>query len=174
MDKKNKSLQDIIASYQEIEMKLIESEGELSKELENLLSINDSELGDKLDGYEKFTRYLKGQINYLKSMEEMYVKRRRILDNSIKRCKESMAAALTITGKNKIKTNEFNFSLGKSEKWEIDTPLINDEDKLNMIDDGIAENVFKIHLSELKSKYKNDENIPDWININEKLFVRVS
>ena len=107
-------------------------------------------------------------------MEEMYVKRRRILDNSIKRCKESMAAALTITGKNKIKTNEFNFSLGKSEKWEIDTPLINDEDKLNMIDDGIAENVFKIHLSELKSKYKNDENIPDWININEKLFVRVS
>ena len=42
MDKKNKSLQDIIASYQEIEMKLIESEGELNKELENLLSINDS------------------------------------------------------------------------------------------------------------------------------------
>ena len=29
MDKKNKSLQDIIANYQDIEMKLIESEGEI-------------------------------------------------------------------------------------------------------------------------------------------------
>ena len=174
MDKKNKSLQDIIANYQDIEMKLIESEGEVSQELEKLLSINESELGDKLDGYEKFTRYLKGQVDYLKKMEEMYVKRRKILDNSIKRCKESMTAALTVTGNSNIKTKEFNFSVGKSQKWEIDTLLINDNDKMKLIKDGLAENVFKIHLNELKTQCKNNENIPDWININEKLFVRVS
>ena len=174
MDKKNKSLQDIITNYQDIEMKLIESNGEISEGLEELLSINESELGEKLDGYEKFTRYLKGQIDYLKKMEEMYTKRRKILDNSIKKCKESMAAALTVTGKNNIKTREFNFALGKSQKWEVDQLLLNDEDKLKLIKDGLAENVFKLHLSEMKSLYKNNENIPDWVNINEKLFVRVS
>ena len=52
--------------------------------------------------------------------------------------------------------------------------LINDDDKARLLKDGLAENVFKIHLSELKSEYKNNENIPDWVNINEKLFVRVS
>ena len=62
MDNKKKSLQDIIANYQDIEMKLIDTEGELSEELENLLSINESELGSKLDGYEKFTRYLIKQM----------------------------------------------------------------------------------------------------------------
>ena len=107
MDKKNKSLQDIITDYQDIEMKLIESNGEVSEGIEELLSINESELGEKLDGYEKFTRYLKGQIDYLKKMEELYTKRRKILDNSIKRCKESMTAALTVTGNSNIKTKRF-------------------------------------------------------------------
>ena len=174
MDKKNKTLQDIIASYQDIEMKLIESEGEIDENIEKILLINESELSDKLDGYEKFTRYLKGQIEYLKNMEDLYSKRRKILDSSIKKCKEAMAAALTITGKNKIKTKEFNFSLGKSYKWDIDTPSINEDDKIDLINNGIAENIFKIHMKELKELYKDSDKAPDWININEKLFIRVS
>ena len=38
-----------------------------------------------------------------------------------------MVNALSITGKKNIKTKEFNFSVGKSQKWEIDTLLINDD-----------------------------------------------
>ena len=169
-----KTLNDILLNYQSIEVELIENNGEITENIEKELLLNESDLEEKMDGYEKFTRYLKGQIEYLKNMEEMYSKRRKILDNSIKKCKEAMAAALTITGKNKIKTKEFNFSLGKSYKWDIDTLSINEDDKIDLINNGIAENIFKIHMKELKELYKDSDKAPDWVNINEKLFIRVS
>jgi len=171
----NKTLHDILRNYQEIEMQLVESQGEISEDLENLLSINESELSDKLDGYEKFSRYLKSQIEYLKDMEEHYYKRRKILENSIKRCKESMLAALTTTNQKKIKTKEFNFSLSKSEKWDIDTSNLSDQDKNNLLEDGFAENLFKVHINQIKNAYKNKkDNIPDWVNIEENLYIRVT
>ena len=50
-----------------------------------------------------------------------------------------------------------------------------DENKKELIKDGLAENMFKVHLSQIKNLYKNDRNsIPDWINIDENLFIRVS
>ena len=175
MSKNKKTLQDIISNYQHIEMQLIESGGEINEVLESLLSINKSELNDKLDGYEKFIRYLKGQLNYLKNMEDLYVKRRRILESSIQKCRQSMVDALTITGKTKIKTKEFNYSVGKTEKWEVDTALLNDDIKDNLIKQGCGENIFKVNLSKFKNKYKNDnEKIPEWINISENKFIRVS
>ena len=91
------TLNDIIKNFQHIEMMLIESGGELSETIESLLINNESELSEKLDGYEKFVRYLKGQVEYLKSAEEQYSNRRKIIDNSILRCKERMLNALLIT-----------------------------------------------------------------------------
>ena len=41
----------IIEDYQKIEMQLLNSDGELTEDIENMLNINDSELGDKLNGY---------------------------------------------------------------------------------------------------------------------------
>ena len=81
----NNSLNQIIENFQNIEIKLIESDGEISEDTENLIINNEEELSSKLDGYEKFARYLKGQVEYLKSIEEQYTKRRKVLDNSIKR-----------------------------------------------------------------------------------------
>ena len=174
MDKKNKTLQDIINNYQEIEMRLIEAEGEIDDQLDSLLAVNELELSEKLDGYEKFIRYLKGQIVYLKTMEDLYIKRRRILDNSIKKCRQSMLNAMSVTGKSKIKTKEFSFTVGKTEKWNVDSDRIDNEIKEKLINDGCGENVFKVNLNELKNKYKNkNEEMPDWVNINESLFIRV-
>jgi len=174
VDKKNKTLQDILSNYQEIEMKLIEADGEIDDKLDYLLSINELELSEKLEGYEKFVRYIKGQIVYLKSMEELYFKRRRILENSVKKCKKSMLNAMSLTGNKRIKTKEFSFTLGKTEQWDIDTNQIKDSSKQKLIDEGCADNIFKINLNQLKLKYKeSDEKIPDWVSINENLFIRV-
>ena len=171
----NKTLNDILKTYQDIETKLVESMGEVDENLESLLFDNEVELNDKLDGYEKFSRYLKGQVEYLKQMEEHYSHRRKILDKSIKRCKDSMTNALSITNKKNIRTQEFNFSLGKSEKWEIDSTALTDMDKKELIEKGLAENLFKIHLKEIKNVYKEEETeVPEWINIQENLFIRVS
>lgn len=169
----NKSLNDILVNFQNLESELIENGGELNSDIEEKLSINNVDLSDKMDGYEKFVRYLKHQSEYLQSMEDHYSKRRKVLENSIKRCKDSMVNAMKITGKSKIKTNEFNFSLGLSKKWSIKDDALNDKLKEMLISKGMAENKFKLHLNAIKSKYTNDD-LPDWIEITENDFIRVS
>ena len=69
-DKTKKTLNDILDDYHLIESKIIENNGELDQNLEELLHLNTCELGDKLDGYENFIKYLDGQIDYLKKMQE--------------------------------------------------------------------------------------------------------
>ena len=44
--------------------------------------------------------------------------------------------------------------------------------KQNMIDMGLAENVFKANISEIKNKYKNND-IPDWLLIEKNKYIRV-
>jgi len=176
MDNENKkSLNDILNEYQIIENELISSDGEISEELESKLNLHEKELGDKLDGYEHFVRYLKGKIEYLKNMENHFSQRRKVLENSIKRCKSSMTSSLLITGKDKIQTSDFNFSLGKSKKWSINIDLLDEEQKLSLIKKDLAENSFQVKLSDIKSEYRNidSSDIPEWINIEESDFIKV-
>tara|TARA_B100001113_G_scaffold307594_1_gene269342 strand:+ start:16 stop:546 length:531 start_codon:yes stop_codon:yes gene_type:complete len=175
MNDNNKSLNDILNEYQLLENELISTNGEINEDLESKLNLHEKELGEKLDGYEHFVRYLKGKIEYLKSMENHYSKRRKVLENSIKRCKNSMTSSLVITGKNKIQTSDFNFSLGKSQKWSINIEIMNENDKVELIDKNLAENTFQVKLSDIKTEFSNtdSEDIPEWINIEETDFIKV-
>tara|TARA_Y100001970_G_scaffold6231_1_gene7093 strand:+ start:75 stop:605 length:531 start_codon:yes stop_codon:yes gene_type:complete len=175
MNDNNKSLNDILNEYQLLENELISTNGEMDEDLENKLNLHEKELGEKLDGYEHFVRYLKGKVEYLKSMENHYSKRRKVLENSIKRCKNSMTSSLVITGKNKIQTSDFNFSLGKSQKWSINIEIMNEDDKVELIDKNLAENTFQVKLSDIKTEFSNidSEDIPEWINIEETDFIKV-
>tara|TARA_B100000579_G_scaffold388681_1_gene361976 strand:- start:18 stop:548 length:531 start_codon:yes stop_codon:yes gene_type:complete len=175
MNDNNKSLNDILNEYQLLENELISTNGEINEDLESKLNLHEKELGEKLDGYEHFVRYLKGKVEYLKSMENHYSKRRKVLENSIKRCKNSMTSSLVITGKNKIQTSDFNFSLGKSQKWSINIEIMNENDKVDLIDKNLAENTFQVKLSDIKTEFSNtdSEDIPEWINIEETDFIKV-
>jgi len=175
MNDNNKSLNDILNEYQLLENELISTNGEINEDLESKLNLHEKELGEKLDGYEHFVRYLKGKVEYLKSMENHYSKRRKVLENSIKRCKNSMTSSLVITGKNKIQTSDFNFSLGKSQKWSINIEIMNENDKVELIDKNLAENTFQVKLSDIKTEFSNidSEDIPEWINIEETDFIKV-
>ena len=170
-----KTLNDILENYQRIENELINNDGVINEELENSLNIHQAELGQKLDGYEHFVRYLKSKIEYLKNMENHFSNRRKVLENSIKRCKNSMTNSLVVTGKNKVETNDFNFSLGKSQKWSIDMDLLDDIQKVDLVEKGLAENVFQIKLADVKTEYSdiNDEEKPEWIKIEENNFIKV-
>ena len=172
MSEKKQTLNDIIKKFQDIELQLLDSDGELSKDIEKLIVENDLDLSDKLDGYEKFSRYLSSQVDYLKAAEEHYNKRRKVLENSIRKLKERMLNAMMITGKEKIKTIEFNFSIGESEKWKLDLEVLNEEDKEKLIKDGLAEKIFKANISEIKNQYK-DIDIPNWLTIEKNKFLRV-
>ena len=168
----NKSLNDILSSYQSLELELIESGGELTEDIEKKICDNADELSDKMDGYEKFIRYLKKQSEYLQAMEEHYYKRRKVIENSIQRCKVSMINALKITGNTKLKTNEFNFSINMSKKWKIDESNLNNELRDFLISNGLAENKFKLNLSAIKNSYK--EETPEWVEVVENEYIRVS
>ena len=170
-----KSLNDILEDYQSLENELINNNGELSEELEKKLNLHEKELGEKLDGYEHFVRYLKSKIEYLKNMENHFSTRRKVLENSIKRCKSSMTNSLLMTGKNKLQTHDFNFSLGKSQRWVVDVDLLNDNQKLELVETGLAENVFQIKLSDIKSEYADfeDDKIPEWIKLENTDFIKV-
>ena len=169
----NKSLNDILSNYQALESELIESGGELTEDIEKKICINTDELSDKMDAYEKFIRYLKKQSEYLQSMEEHYYKRRKVIENSIQRCKTSMINALKLTGNKKLKTNEFNFSINISKKWIISESDLSQELKKFLVSKGMAENNFKINLTAIKNEYKEKE-LPGWIEIIENDYMRVS
>ena len=83
MKKDNKSLNTILESYQSLEMQIVENDGVVDNDIEQLLDINESDLKDKLDGYQGFIKYLEGQVNYLKVMESHYIKRRKVLEKSM-------------------------------------------------------------------------------------------
>ena len=86
-----------------------------------------------------------------------------------------MTNSLVVTGKNKVETNDFNFSLGKSQKWSIDMDLLDDIQKVDLVEKGLAENVFQIKLADVKTEYSdiNDEEKPEWIKIEENNFIKV-
>ncbi len=177
MNKENKkSLNDILDDYHSIESRLIENDGELDDKLEELLKLNTLELGDKLDGYEGFIKYLNGQIAYLKTMESHYLKRRKILDRSMQRCKDSMVHAISITDMKKIKTSNYNFSVCESESWTVDLDSMNNDIKNELIDKGFAENILKLSMNAIKAEYKtsSESERPKWIDVKKKPYMRVS
>ena len=175
MKKNTKTLNEILDDYQSIEMKIIENDGEIDTLIEDSLEINKSELEDKLDGYQGFVKYLEGQTSYLKEMEAHYLKRRKVLEKSIKKCKDSMIRGLSLTDLNKVKTLNYNFSLCESESWDADLEGINLSQKDELIRDGFAENIFKLSMSSIKSHYKNSPgmDLPEWIKVSKNPYIRV-
>ena len=69
MSGEKNTLNDIIRKFQDLENLIMESDGEITDDLDKILLQNDEDLSKKLDGYEKFSRYLKGQVEYLKTAE---------------------------------------------------------------------------------------------------------
>ncbi len=86
-----------------------------------------------------------------------------------------MTNALVMTDNTKIKTDDFNFSLGKSKKWCVNIESLDEENKNNLLDKGLAENIFKIKIANLKNEFSEckTEDIPEWINIEESDFIKV-
>ena len=173
MENKKRSLHDIINDYQNLETKIIENNGEISDDLEQLLSDNNKDLINKLDNYEKFIRYLNNQADYLKNMELHYMKRRKVLEKSIIKLKDTLLNAIKITGETSIKTSEFNFAICKSEKWVVRHDILDNDIKSELINNGLAEEVFKPFLNQIKAEYKNNDSKPDWIEIEENEYIKV-
>ena len=60
----------------------------------------------------------------------------------------------------------------KSVLVEIDESFITEDFKADMIGMGLAENIFKPNISEIKNKYKKND-IPEWIMVEKNKYIRV-
>ena len=118
----SKSLYNIAAEYQHLSDQLIESEGELTPELQELLSINKDELEYKgqsyamvIKGYESDITVIDSEIQRLKDLATRRNK-------AIERLKNNLKAAMLLYGYDKIETPLVKLSFRKSESVEIINP----------------------------------------------------
>ena len=171
-----KTLSELMQIYVEIENEIIDNGGEVTDEIEDKLASAESDVEEKVDNYEHFIRHLKGQIEYLKNQEKHYQTRRRTMENTIQKLRERLIYMLDYYKMPKLKTSTFNFKLGESHSWQIDSDKIDVAERERMIKNGYAEEVFKPHLSVIKAdnKYTPEEELPEYIVITTKKTIRVS
>ena len=74
----------------------------------------DGELEIKAENYAKVMKNLEGDIAALKAEEERLSKKRKAIENNIKRMKLALQEAMEITGKTKFKTELFSFGIQKN------------------------------------------------------------
>ena len=71
-----------------------------------------------------------------------------------------MVSSLLITGKDKIKTDDFNFALGKSERWSINLELLDENHKEELLNEDLAESI----NAWIMVRYKKDRISEDVYN----------
>ena len=108
---KTASLTDLIKLYQEIEEALIESGG--LEVFGDQMAKVEEKIERKLDNCKGLIDYWKGQVSYLDEREKTFKVRKSGIKNGIEYLRGSMKAALKLTGKEKIKTNEGTYYLTK-------------------------------------------------------------
>ena len=74
----------------------------------------EGELEIKAENYAKVMKNLEGDIAALKAEEERLAKKRKAIENNIKRMKLALQEAMEITGKTKFKTELFSFGIQKN------------------------------------------------------------
>ena len=107
----NPTLSEALDLYRQVEDALIESGG--LEELGDLLDAVNIKIEQKMDNCKGLLDYWKGQQDYLEQREKMFKARKSSVKNGIEWLRQRMKAALLITGKDKVKTNDGTYYFKK-------------------------------------------------------------
>lgn len=111
MTEQKQSLADIVGQANAIEMKLMESGGELTPELEAALLQVDASLPEKLDGYDVVMARLAAAEKMWAARADEYARVASALSNAQSRMKERLKWAMGQMGKSEVSGNEVRFTL---------------------------------------------------------------
>jgi hypothetical protein len=167
------TLNEIIEKFHGIESILMENGGVLDDQIEKMLTENSKELADKLDGYAEFINYLKGVIAYLKAEAEQYTAKASSYANVIDGLRERMVFALQETGDNKLKTAKHSYSIRTTASWKINDDLISNIDLDELVNACIAQRTYKVDMKGLKDRYKDEFDLPEYIDVTEKQSINI-
>jgi Siphovirus Gp157. len=110
----SKSLYQIRKDILVIEQKFVESNGEITPELENDLMINESNLANKVDRYYYFIESLEKGAEFFKARAEEATKARKQYESAIDRLKDNLTLAMHDLKTDELTGEEFRFKLSKS------------------------------------------------------------
>ena len=141
------NLYELTDSYQKI-LQRIEDGGEGLED--TLESITDA-IEEKADGYGKVIKNIEAQIEAIKNEEKRLVDRRKSLESSVKRLKDSLYESMKLTETKRIKSELFTFNIQNNppslnienedaipfEYYQPQAPKLDKRELLNAIKNGL-------------------------------------
>lgn len=104
------TLYEVTADYLRI-MEMMEDPELDPQTLADTMEAVEGELEVKVENYGKVIRNFEADIEVIKSEINRLTDRKKVIENSVKRMKEILQQTMETTGKTKIKTDLFNFSI---------------------------------------------------------------
>jgi len=158
-----KTLWEIDKDLQTAFQQLIENEGELTDELDEILTINQSEFNDKANDYVWVIKNLEQVIELRKSEIDRLKQKNQATDNTISRLKTYLMHSLQLRG-GKAKVDDFSLSIGKSVSVKVDEALINPKfcrftlsTKLDLNDANAVSSLLNIDATAFKKEVNKTE-----------------
>lgn len=165
----NNAFIDLLSLYQIIDNSLIESEGEITPEIQALLDNFNGDLKDSLDRYRGWINYNRSQYNMYEEEENRLKARKLGCESRIEFARNKMLQLMELNGENKLKTDLGNYNIRNTESWNLEED-ITQENKNSLISNGYATEEFKPYISKIKKDFKDGvlETVPNCIKITPK------
>lgn len=126
----------------------------------------DGAFEDKCDGWAKWIRGMKADVQKLKEEEARMALRRKHIENAIDKAEDTMAMYMRTVGKTKFKTALFSYGFRKSQAVEI----VNEAD---LPEWALIQQAPKVSKTEIKEHLKAGEEVPGARMVeNESLQIR--
>jgi len=121
---KSDSLQVLVADANTIVELLIESNGEITPEIETTLTELEKNLTNKVDAYFVVIERLQFETKYFKAKASVFNNAAKTLSNTEERLKENIKRALRAMDKTEIVGNDYKFKISKTKPRLIIDPQI--------------------------------------------------
>ena len=177
--KERRTLYALTAEMAAIEDELYESGGELTPELEQVLTETRESLLRKVDGYNALVQKLGAMAESAKKEAERLTKLKKTAENAQKRVKERLLWNMNVFGLEKLEGNLCKMSIRNSKSLEVDdtavlAPYGRDIERLRKkLPEWITVEV-KVNKTALKEAYKGTDILPAGVSVisKESLIIR--
>jgi len=105
----SQKLISILRQAELLERKLIENHGELTPEMEALISATGTELMKKVDGLAYFLDSMSAKADFWKKKAEEFDRYQRACENAVARIRENVKFSMVMSGTNEITGKDFRF-----------------------------------------------------------------
>lgn len=122
-----KHIFQLLAESNTLEQMLIESHGELTPEIEEMLTIKDVQLPEKIDGYAFVIDRMDSVSDFYKRKAEMFMRLSKSATSVSYKCKENLKSAMALMNVDELSGFDVRFKLVKSNP----SCVIEDENKID-------------------------------------------